>query len=101
MQRYSDRFCLTFLCLLRHILQKSIFDVVSRHSVQITHTAADIAMEHEYIPDHCQFRVVVQIRIIQDIPFFGCQIERIAISRYYLISHVDIHGNVSSCARSG
>ena len=82
MKRYSDYFCLAFLCLLRHILQKSVLDVVSCQSVQITHTAADIAMEHEYIPNDSQFRVVVQICIIQDIPFFGCQIERIAVCRF-------------------
>ena len=39
-------------------------------------------MEHEYIPDNCQFRTVVQIRIVQDISFFRCQIERITICRF-------------------
>ena len=39
-------------------------------------------MEHEYVPDNCQFRTVIQIRIIQDIPFFGCQIERITVCRF-------------------
>ena len=39
-------------------------------------------MEHEYVPDNRQFRTAAQIRIVQDIPFFGYQIERITISRF-------------------
>ena len=39
-------------------------------------------MEHEYIPDNCQFRTVVQIRIVQDIPFLRSKVERISVCRF-------------------
>lgn len=82
MQGDSDGLCLTFLCLLRHIFYKAVPDIVPCQPVKVTDTAADIAVEYEYVPDDRKFGVVAQIRIVQDIPLFGCKVERVAVCRF-------------------
>ena len=81
MQWDPDGFRLALLCLLRHILQKAVLDVLLCHPVEITDTTTDIAVEYKYVPDDSQFRAVAQIRVVQDIPLFRCEVERVAIGR--------------------
>ena len=66
---------------MRHILQKAVLDVLLCHPVEITDTTTDIAVEYKYVPDDSQFRAVAQIRVVQDIPLFRCEVERVAIGR--------------------
>ena len=80
-QRHSDGLRLALLRLLRHILQKAVLDVLLCHPVEITDTTTDIAVEYKYVPDDSQFRAVAQIRVVQDIPLFRCEVERVAIGR--------------------
>ena len=82
MQRHPDGLRLAFLRLLRHVFQKAVLDVGPREPVKVTHAAADIAVEHEDVPDDGQFRAVVQIRVIQDVPLFRCEEERVAIGGF-------------------
>ena len=82
MQRNPYDFCLALLGLLGHIFQESVLDVVSREPVQVAHATAYIAVEDEDVTDGGQFRVVAQIRIIQDVPLFGSEVERISIGRF-------------------
>ena len=79
MQRYSDGLRLAFLRLLRHVFQEAVLDVCSREPVKVTHSAADIAVEHEDVPYDGQFRVVVQVRIVENVPLFRCEVERVAV----------------------
>jgi len=79
MQRHPDGLRLTFLRLLRHVFQKAVLDVVPREPVKVTHAAADIAVEHEDVPDDVQFRVVAQVRIVENIPLFRSEEERVAV----------------------
>ena len=79
MQRHSDGLRLALLRLLRHVFQKAVLDVVPREPVKVTHAAADIAVEHEDVPYDGQFRVVVQVRIVEDVPLFRSKEERVAI----------------------
>ena len=58
MQGYPDSLRLAFLRLLRHVFQKTVLDVSPREPVKVTHAAADIAVEHEDVPDDGQLRVV-------------------------------------------
>ena len=74
-----ERERLTFLRLLRHVFQKAVLDVVPREPVKVTHAAADIAVEHEDVPDDGQLRTVTQVRVIQDVPLFRSKKERVAI----------------------
>ena len=78
-QRHPDGLRLTFLRLLRHVFQKAVLDVVPREPVKVTHAAADIAVEHEDVPDDVQFRVVAQVRIVENIPLFRSEEERVAV----------------------
>lgn len=78
-QRHLDGLRLTFLRLLRHVFQKAVLDVGPREPVKVTHAAADIAVEHEDVPDDGQFRVVVQVRIVEDVPLFRSEEERVAV----------------------
>ena len=78
-QRHPDGLRLTFLRLLRHVFQKAVLDVVPREPVKVTHAAADIAVEHEDVPDDGQLRTVTQVRVIQDVPLFRSKKERVAI----------------------
>ena len=78
-QRHSDGLRLAFLRLLRHVFQESVLDVVPREPVKVTHSAADIAVEHEDVPDGGQLRTVAKISIIQDVPFFRSEVERVAV----------------------
>ena len=79
-QGYPDGLRLAFLRLLRHVFQKAVLDVVPRETVKVTHAAADIAVEHEDVPDDGQLRVVAQVRVIQDVPLFRSEVERVAVS---------------------
>ena len=79
MQRHPDGLRLTFLRLLRHVFQKAVLDVVPREPVKVTHAAADIAVEHEDVPDDVQFRVVAQVRIVENIPLFRSEVEGVAV----------------------
>ena len=81
MQWDPDGFRLALLCLLRHILQKTVLDVLLGHPVEITDTATDITVEHENVPDDSQFRAVAQVCVVQDIPLFRCEVERVAVGR--------------------
>ncbi|UKI17788.1 MAG: hypothetical protein L6V80_06595 [Bacteroidales bacterium] len=82
MQWDPDGFRLALLCLLRHILQKTVLDVLLLgHPVEITDTATDITVEYENVPDDSQFRAVAQVRVVQDIPLFRCEVERVAVGR--------------------
>ena len=72
-QGYPDGLRLTFLRLLRHVFQKAVLDIVPCETVKVTHTAADIAVEHEDVTDDGQLRVVVQVCVIQDVSFFGSE----------------------------
>ena len=87
MQWDPDGFRLALLCLLRHILQKTVLDVLLGHPVEITDTATDITVEYKYVPDDSQFRAVAQVRIVQDIPLFRCEVERVAVGR--LLASID------------
>ena len=78
-QRHPDGLRLTFLRLLRHVFQEAVLDVGPRESVKVTHAAADIAVEHEDVPDDGQLRAVAQVRVIQDVPFFRSEEERVAV----------------------
>ena len=78
-QRHPDGLRLTFLRLLRHVFQKTVLDVGPREPVKVTHAAADIAVEHEDVPYDGQLRAVAQVRVIQDIPFFRSEVERVAV----------------------
>lgn len=78
-QRHPDGLRLTFLRLLRHVFQKAVLDVVPREPVKVTHAAADIAVEHEDVPYDGQLRAVVQVRVIQDVPLFRSEEERVAV----------------------
>lgn len=78
-QRHPDGLRLTFLRLLRHVFQKAVLDVVPREPVKVTHAAADIAVEHEDVPDDVQFRVIAQVRIVENIPLFRSEEERVAV----------------------
>ena len=78
-QRHPDGLRLTFLRLLRHVFQKAVLDVVPREPVKVTHAAADIAVEHEDVPDDVQFRVVAQVRIVENIPLFRSEVEGVAV----------------------
>lgn len=79
MQRHPDGLRLAFLRLLRHVFQESVLDVVPREPVKVTHSAADIAVEHEDVPDDGQLRAVTQVRIVEDVPLFRSKKERVAI----------------------
>ena len=81
-QGHPDGLRLALLRLLRHVFQKAVLDVVSREPVKVTHTAADIAVEHENVPDDGQFRAVAQISVIQDVPLFRCEVERVAVGGF-------------------
>ena len=78
-QRHPDGLRLAFLRLLRHVFQESVLDVGPREPVEVTHSAADIAVEHEDVPYDGQLRAVAQVRVIQDIPFFRSEVERVAV----------------------
>ena len=56
-----------------------------------THAAADIAVEHEDVPDYGQLRVVAQVRIVEDVPLFGSEEERVAVGRLLAaVKHIDL-----------
>ena len=78
-QGYPDSLRLTFLRLLRHVFQKTVLDIVPCETVKVTHAAADIAVEHEDVPDDVQFRVVAQVRIVENIPLFRSEVEGVAV----------------------
>ena len=78
-QRHPDGLRLAFLRLLRHVFQESVLDVGSREPIKVTHAAADIAVEHEDVPDDGQLRTVTQVRVIQDVPLFRSKEERVAV----------------------
>lgn len=78
-QGYPDSLRLAFLRLLRHVFQKTVLDIVPCETVKVTHAAADIAVEHEDVTDDGQPRVVVQVRVIQDVPLFRSEEERVAV----------------------
>ena len=78
-QGYPDGLRLAFLRLLRHVFQESVLDVGSREPIKVTHAAADIAVEHEDVTDDGQFRVVAQVRIVENIPLFRSEEERVAV----------------------
>ena len=78
-QRHSDGLRLAFLRLLRHVFQESVLDVVPREPVKVTHAAADIAVEHEDVPYDGQLRVIAQVRIVENVPLFRCEVERVAV----------------------
>ena len=80
-QRHPDSLRLAFLRLLRHVFQKTVLDVGPCETVKVTHAAADIAVEHEDVTDDGQLRVVAQVRIVEDVSFFGSEEERIAVGR--------------------
>lgn len=79
MQRHPDGLRLAFLRLLRHVFQEAVLDVGPREPIKVTHSAADIAVEHEDVPYDGQFRVVVQVRIVEDVPLFRSEEERVAV----------------------
>ena len=79
-QGYPDGFRLALFCLLRHVFQKAVLDVVPREPVKVTHSAADIAVEHEDVPYDGQPRVVAQVRIVENVPLFRSEEERVAVS---------------------
>ena len=90
-QRHPDGLCLALFCLLRHVFQKAVLDVVPRETVKVTHAAADIAVEHEDVPDYGQLRVVAQVRIVEDVPLFGSEEERVAVGRLLAaVKHIDL-----------
>ena len=78
-QRHPDGLRLAFLRLLRHVFKESVLDVGPREPVKVTHAAADIAVEHEDVTDDGQPRAVVQVRVIQDVPLFRSEEERVAV----------------------
>ena len=78
-QRHPDGLRLTFLRLLRHVFQEAVLDVVPRESVKVTHSAADIAVEHEDVPYDGQLRVAAQVRIVENVPLFRSEEERVAV----------------------
>lgn len=78
-QGYPDGLRLAFLRLLRHVFQESVLDVGSREPIKVTHAAADIAVEHEDVPYDGQFRVVAQVRIVENVPLFRSEEERVAV----------------------
>ena len=78
-QGYPDGLRLAFLRLLRHVFQESVLDVGSREPVKVTHAAADIAVEHEDVPYDGQLRVVAQVRIVENVPLFRSEEERVAV----------------------
>ena len=78
-QRHPDGLRLAFLRLLRHVFQKTVLDVGPREPVEVTHSAADIAVEHEDVPYDGQLRVVAQVRIVENVPLFRCEVERVAV----------------------
>ena len=78
-QGYPDGLRLAFLRLLRHVFQEAVLDVGPREPVKVTHTAADIAVEHEDVPYDGQLRVVAQVRIVENVPLFRCEVERVAV----------------------
>ena len=79
MQRHPDGLRLTFLRLLRHVFQKTVLDIVPCETVKVTHATADIAVEHEDVTDDGQLRVVAQVRIVENVPLFRCEVERVAV----------------------
>ena len=90
-QRHSDGFRLAFLCLLRHVFQKTVLDVVPCEPVKVTHAAADIAVEHEDVTDDGQLRVIAQVRIVEDVPLFRSEKERVAVGRLLAaVEHIDL-----------
>ena len=78
-QRHPDGLRLALLRLLRHVFQESVLDVGSREPVKVTHSAADIAVKHEDVPYDGQLRVVAQVRIVENIPLFRSEEERVAV----------------------
>ena len=78
-QGYPDGLRLAFLRLLRHVFQESVLDVGSREPIKVTHAAADIAVEHEDVPYDGQLRVVAQVRIVENVPLFRSEEERVAV----------------------
>ena len=78
-QRHPDGLRLAFLRLLRHVFQKAVLDVVPREPVKVTHAAADIAVEHEDVPYDGQLRVAAQVRIVENVPLFRSEEERVAV----------------------
>ena len=103
-QGYPDGLRLAFLRFLRHVFQKAVLDVGPREPVKVTHAAADIAVEHEDVPDDGQFRAVVQIRVIQDVPLFRCEEERVAIGGFLAaVEGIDpvVGMTSSSCTSAG
>ena len=81
MQRHPDGLRLAFLRLLRHVFQEAVLDVVPREPVKVTHAAADIAVEHEDVPYDGQLRIVAQVCIVEDVPLFRSEEERVAVGR--------------------
>ena len=79
MQRHPDGLRLAFLRFLRHVFQEAVLDVVPRESVKVTHSAADIAVEHEDVPYDGQLRVAAQVRIVENVPLFRSEEERVAV----------------------
>ena len=79
MQRYPDGLRMALFCLLRHVFQETVLDVGPREPVKVTHAAADIAVKHEDVPYDGQLRAVVQVRVIQDVPLFRSEEERVAV----------------------
>ena len=78
----SDCLCLTLFRFLWHVFQKAVLDIFPCQPVKVSDATADIAVEHEYIPDDRQFRIVTQIRIVQDIPFLRSKVERVPVCRF-------------------
>lgn len=78
-QGYPDGLRLAFLRLLRHVFQEAVLNVGPREPVKVTHAAADIAVEHEDVPDDGQLRVVAQVRIVENVPLFRSEEERVAV----------------------
>jgi len=48
-------------------------------------------VEHEDVTDDGQFRAVAQVRIVEDIPLFGSEEERVAVGRFLAaVEHIDL-----------
>lgn len=90
-QGYPDSLHLAFLRFLRHVFQRTVLDIVPCETVKVTHTAADITMEHEDIMGGGQLRVIVQVCIIEDASLFGGEEERAAVDRLLaIIESIDL-----------
>ncbi len=90
-QGNPDGLRLAFLRLLRHVFKKAVLDVVPRETVKVAHTTSDIAVEHEDVPDDGQLGVVAQVRIVENVPLFGSEEERVAVGRLLAaVKHIDL-----------